>query len=324
MRRLLVCLDLSALSEACLPYAISLAKTFGSSITLLHVMQPPHESSGPRTTNALDWEVARQAATAYLERVQSDAAHASGRQVDRRLEQGRPAERIVALAHDLNADLTVLGSHGEGGRTAWNLGSTAAQVLAVAKGSVFVARSTSCSPSVVSLKRILVPLDGSQRTESVLPTAVRIAKANGAELLLVHIVSSTVPTIMLHDAEDLKIVQELTSRIEVGAKEYLEHLRLLLVGDLPSVRTLVIRQVDERQSLIEVSEREGVDLIVLSAHGSTCNLARTFGSVAAHLLAHSTVPLLVLQDAPDVAGARKADDEELAPALRASFTPEPG
>jgi nucleotide-binding universal stress UspA family protein len=320
MRRILVCLDRSPFSESCLPYAISLAKTFGSAVTLLHVMQSPHESPGLRTTNALDWEVSRQEATAYLERVEGDASNALGLHVDSRLEQGHPAERIAALAHELSADLTVLGSHGEGGLTAWTLGSTVQQVLAVAKGSVLVTRSTSSMPSVAPMKRILVPLDGSSRTESVLPTAARIAKANGAALLLVHIVSEPIPTAILHSAEDLELVKQLGSRLEAAAKEYLEHLRVQLVGELPSVRALVIRQADERQSLLEVATREAIDLVVLSAHGCTCNPARPFGSVAGYLLTHSMVPLLVLQDLPEL----ERDDEEPAPPLRASFGPEQG
>jgi nucleotide-binding universal stress UspA family protein len=313
MRRILVCLDRSPFSESCLPYAISLAKTFGSAVTLLYVMQPPHESPGLRTTDALDWEVSRQEATAYLERAEADAAEASGQHVDSRLEQGHPAERIAALARELSADLTVLGSHGEGGLTAWTLGSTVQQVLAVAKGSVLVTRSTSFTPSVASMKRILVPLDGSSRTESVLPTAARIAKANGAELLLVHVVSESIPSAILHTTEDLELVKQLGYRLEAAAKEYLEHLRVQWVGELPSVRTL-----------LEVAMREAIDLVVLSAHGCTCNPARPFGSVAAHLLTHSTVPLLVLQDLPELERARRGDDEGLAPSLRASFTPEPG
>jgi len=154
----------------------------------------------------------------------------------------------------------------------------------------------------------------------VLPTAARIAKANGAALLLVHIVSEPIPTAILHSAEDLELVKQLGSRLEAAAKEYLEHLRVQLVGELPSVRALVIRQADERQSLLEVATREAIDLVVLSAHGCTCNPARPFGSVAGYLLTHSMVPLLVLQDLPEL----ERDDEEPAPPLRASFGPEQG
>jgi nucleotide-binding universal stress UspA family protein len=126
---------------------------------------------------------------------------------------------------------------------------------------------------------------------------------------------------MLCGAEDLELARELASRVELHAKEYLAHLRDQLARDVRSVRTLVLRHADERQSLLEISQKEHPDLVVLSAHGSTCNPARTFGSVAVHLLAHSRVPLLVLQDLPELARANEGVDEALAPPLRASFPP---
>ena len=326
IRRVLVCLDRSPFSEVCLPYAVCISKTFGSSLTLLHVQEAQHEVSGPRSgphsTDALGWEIARREATEYLERIERQATELSGQRVDVRLEQGHPAERITAIARELGADLTVLGSHGEGGAVAWNLGSTVQQVLAVARGSVLVARSSSPAPSAVCLKRILVPLDGSLRTESVLPIAARIAKAHGAELILVHVVEE--PTAVLRAAEELELARELATRLEFLARRYLDHIRDQLAREGVSVRAVVVRRVDGHQALLDVAQREQVDLVVLSAHGATCNAARPFGNVTAHLLEHSVVPLLVLQDLPEPELERTGDviDEEVAPPLRASFAPE--
>lgn len=327
IRRVLVCLDRSPFSEVCLPHAICISKTFGSALTLLHVLEARHERlgprSGPHSTDAVGWEITRHEASEYLERLERQAAELSGRPVDVRLEQGHPAERITALARELGADLTVLGSHGEGGVAAWNLGSTVQQVLAVARGSVLVARSSSPAPSTVCPRRILVPLDGSARTESVLPTATRIANAHGAELVLVHVVDEPQPTGVLRVAEDLELARELATRLESRARRYLQRIRDPLTREGMPVRALVLRHLDGRQALLELAKSERIDLVVLSAHGATCNAARPFGSVTAHLLAHSMVPLLVLQDLPEPELQRAGDviDEEVAPPLRASYAP---
>lgn len=325
MRRILVCLDRSAVSETCLPHALSLARVFDSRVTLLHVMQPVQEHAGARITDPLGWEVARREASAHLERLASDASEQWGLSVDSRVEQGRPAERITAIASELGVDLTVLASHGEGGVAPWSLGSTAQQVLAVSRGSVLVARAGVPVPSVVAPRHILVPLDGSLRTESVLPTVARIAAAHGAEVLLVHVVGEPLPTALLH-AGDLDLARELAVRLEARAKRYLEHLRERMPRDA-RVRTLVTRHVDERQALVELAGREQIDLIALSAHGSVCNPARPFGSVTHHLLSHATVPMLVLQDLSEpelehVGG--EETDERSAPPLRASYPPGEG
>lgn len=319
-RHVLACLDRSTFSEACVPYAVSLAKTFGSAITLVHVMHSPHERSGARTRDALSWEIARQEAHRYLERMAKEASLALGRPVDARLEQGHPAERIAALAHEIGADITVVGSHGEGGITSWTLGTTVQQLLVVARTSVLIAHSTSLtslSRAAVTPKRILVPLDGSLRSESVLPATVHSASVNGANILLAHVVQEPLVTALLDAAEDLDLARTLATRLESAAARYLERLRRRLAHEGTSVRTVVIRHANERQGLLEISRNEQADLIVLSAHGAACDPARSFGGVTTYLLTHSLVPLLVFQDIPAADLHRFGHfDESLAPAPR--------
>jgi nucleotide-binding universal stress UspA family protein len=189
---------------------------------------------------------------------------------------------------------------------------------------VLVARAAAPAASVVAPQHILVPLDGSLRTESVLPTAARIAKAHGAEMVLVHVVTEPLQTAMLH-AGDLELARELARRVELRAKRYLEHVRDRLPRDT-RVRTRVSRHVDEQQALLEISAQERIDLVVLSAHGSVCNPTRPFGSVTHHLLAHSTVPLLVLQDLsePELERSGEEVEEQAAPPLRSSYPPGQG
>jgi len=321
-RRLLVCLDRSTPSEVCVAHAISLARTFGSAVTLVHVMQPSHEHAGPQSNDALGWEISRQESQGYLERVQTEVSQALGRAVEIRLEQGRPAERIVDLAREVSADLIIIGSRGDGGTGASSLGSTASQVLAAAHGSVFVAHPGAGARIEASPKRILVPLDGSLRGESVLPAAARIARAFGAELLLVHVVQEPLATALLPAAEDMALARTLAGRLESGAARYLARLRQQLAHDRTSVRTLVLRHASEPQCLLEMCEREQVDLVVLSAHGSTCASARTFGSVTASLLTRTSLPLLILQDLPDsdVLGLENQSATVAPPSPRATYS----
>lgn len=322
--RFLVCLDRSRSSKVCVPYAVSLAKAFRCSMTLLHVLQPRDEHGG-QTTDALGWEISRQEARGFLDRLERDVTLSLGQPTDTRLEQGRPAERIVDVARDVEADLIVLGTRGEGEAPAWGVGSTLQGVLSATRSSVFVAHSSSTAPEVVALGRVLVPLDGSLRTESVLPAAARIASAHGAEMLLVHVVQEPLPTALLHAAADMDLARQLAGRLESCAKRYLEELQRRLAHEVPSVHTLVARHANARQCLLEVSRQEQVDLIVLSAHGSACDSGRSFGSVTTHLLTHSMVPLLVLQDLAEGELQRPQDvAPPTPPLLRASYAPENG
>lgn len=316
--RILVCVDRSKPADACLAYSIVLARALGSDLTLVHVMQP-HPHVGPHP-DALDWEIARQEARAYLEQLEEDAVRALGRPADVRLEQGRAAERIVELAREIRADLTVLGSHADSGATAWNLGSTVQQIVTASRGSVLIAPTS--APIAASPQRIIVPLDGSQRTESVLPTAARIANSYDAELILLHITQELLPSSVLHTGDDLELASRLASRLKISAKGYLEGLRARLVREGVRVRTLVMHHANQRHCIVEIAKREHADLIAVAAHGAACDPARTFGSVTEYLLAHSTVPLLVLQDLPDGDLHSPELGDRLAPPLRASYPPE--
>ena len=320
--QILACLDLSPFTDVCFSYAISLARALQSDLTLLHVMQPRQVHAGPYT-DALDWEIARQQARTHLEQLEEEAAQALGRSIDVRLEQGHPAERIVEVKREIHADLTVLASHGASGVTAWGLGSTVYQVLAILRGSVFIAHADSETPSATSPKRIIVPLDGSQRTECVLPTATRIARARGAELILVHVIREQIPTSVLHATEDLELARELASHLEVSAKSYLGELRAGLERDGCVVRTVVVRNANQRRAIIEIAKHEHADLIVVAAHGADCDEDLIHGSVTEYLLAHSKVPVLMLQDRPEAEMHGIDFGKVIAPPLRSSYPPEP-
>src|SRR5579864_6534983 len=96
LRRILVCLDHSQFANVALQQAISVAKTFDGAITLLYVLQPPHEAESPRPTDAFGWDIATRQAARYLDGLEKKIAGDSGLLVDSRLEQGHPAERIAS------------------------------------------------------------------------------------------------------------------------------------------------------------------------------------------------------------------------------------
>jgi nucleotide-binding universal stress UspA family protein len=314
--RILVCVDRSKPADGCLAHAIVLARALGSELTLVHVLQPLDQNS---QHDVLDWEIARQEARAHLEQLEEQVVRGLGRAADVRLEQGRAADRIVEVAREIRADLTVLGCHGDG-TTAWNLGSTVQQVVTVSRGSVFIAPLATVGARTP--QRIVVPLDGSPRTESVLPTAARLAQAYEAELILVHVTQALLPTSVLHTGEDLELASRLAARLKISAKAYLEGLRARLVREGVRVRTLVEHHANQRQCIVETAQRERADLIAVAAHGAACDPGRTFGTVTEYLMAHSAVPLLVLQDLPDSELHTPELGDKLAPPLRASFPPE--
>jgi len=129
--------DFSELSDAALQLACALARDHKGRLVVLHVVPPP-QSHGE--------EVARRQDDGYhadlwrmLERMRPEEATLP---VERRLEDGSPAETILRVAREEGADLIVMGTHGRGALGKLLLASVAEQVVRRAPGPVLTTNAT--------------------------------------------------------------------------------------------------------------------------------------------------------------------------------------
>jgi nucleotide-binding universal stress UspA family protein len=124
---------------------------------------------------------------------------------------------------------------------------------------------------------------------------LRLAKAEGAELLLAHVVPVPELTeVGPLEAGDLELRGQLVRRNERVAHDYLDRIRARVVKGGISARTLVLCDGDVRSRLARAIVDEAVDLVVLSAQGRSGHSDVPFGSVAAYLIAHAVAPLLIM------------------------------
>jgi nucleotide-binding universal stress UspA family protein len=194
--------------------------------------------------------------------------------------------------------LIVLGTHGEHRPGACGIGSTARNVLERGGGSVLLVPISTATARTPHYQRILVPLDGSSWSESVLPFAARLAHATDAELILAHVVP--MPELTETDpleAEDFELRERVVARNERVARSYLDRVRRYVAERGLKVRALTLRGDDVRSSLINLIGNENVDLVVFSARGHGCNRVSDvpYGNVAAYLVTHSHVPMLIVR-----------------------------
>ena len=296
-RRIMVCVDGSEMGETVVLHATMVAAAFGAPLTILHVLETESHGDTP-PSDPLDWGVRQRAARAYLDRLVSLAGH-----IDVRAEliQGRAAEQICCWALQHGADLTVLASHGEHGRSEWTLSSTARKLVDGVPGSLMLipADGDRREVSAVRYRRIMVPLDGSARAESVLPIAIRLATAHEADLLIAHVTPAPDLTkVGPLTAQDLELEQRMIARNERVARSYLDQIHARVSEAGIEARTIISRGGDARTRLARLVRREGVDLVILSAYGQRGPRDTPCGGVAAYLLTHVTAPLLVFRERP--------------------------
>jgi nucleotide-binding universal stress UspA family protein len=298
-RRIAVCVDGSEMGETLVRHAAMVAAAFGAPLTILRVLES-ESNTDTAPSDPLEWGVRQREARAYLEQLVSLAGHCD---IDVRSEliQGRAAEQICGWAWQHGAELTVLASHGEHGRSEWMLSSTARKLVDAVPGSFLLvpADGDRRDGSAVRYRRIMVPLDGSARAESVLPIATRLAKAHEAELLIAHVTPAPELTkVGPLTAQDLDLEQRVIARNERVARSYLDQIRTRLSEAGVAARTVIARSGDARTQLARLVRREGVDLLILSAYGRRGPRDTPCGSVAAHLLTQVSVPLLVIRERP--------------------------
>ncbi|GER90699.1 universal stress protein UspA [Dictyobacter vulcani] len=147
-------------------------------------------------------------------------------------------------------------------------------------------------------QKILVPLDGSLRAKLALPVAARIARSSGASLLLVRVTYPPIeytryPHVLA--APDQLDNQILEAEVEL-ARSYLRQVAMSdpLSGIEVEVQTTV--STGTAQTILEIANKSGVDLIILSSHGYTGLKRWALGGVAHKLTRISSIPLLVLHD----------------------------
>ncbi|HKU44004.1 MAG TPA: universal stress protein [Polyangiales bacterium] len=134
IKKMLCPTDFSDSSEAALALAVDLAAKLGSTLELVHVVQPPvyvgwEDSPAGLTATAQLLEQTRQRAEQQL---QAAVAKLAGRGVEihTHLYDGSPAQQIAELSKQV--DLIVLGTHGRTGLPHLLLGSVAERVVRTA------------------------------------------------------------------------------------------------------------------------------------------------------------------------------------------------
>jgi nucleotide-binding universal stress UspA family protein len=135
LKQILVPIDFGEASEVALTYGRALARTFGASLHLLHVLENPF-----LRPSAVDPSVLKAAAVAHLgERLTDDdraALHAAAV-----LEiSDNPAEEIVKYAKAYAIDLVVMGTHGRSTMAQLLVGSVAERVVRTAPCPVLTVR----------------------------------------------------------------------------------------------------------------------------------------------------------------------------------------
>ena len=183
--KILVPLDGSELAEVTLWYAARLAGRLQASLTLVYVTQPDELTSPHMYECYLKDTIVKVKAHADEIRAETKDGDIT---VDYKILKGDPAEEIVDYADKNKIDLIILSTQGKSGIKRWAMGNVANKVVGATRKQVLLIRARGAQSDVYKgrLTKVLVPVDGSPESESILQFVTYLASRLDLELTLLH------------------------------------------------------------------------------------------------------------------------------------------
>jgi len=137
------------------------------------------------------------------------------------------------------------------------------------------------------LKRILVPLDGSECAENVLPVVEELASELKASITLLRVCLISSLPIGADPAEaEAKVVQE--------AEEYLRKIKDRLKAKGFKVGSHV-RYGNDAEEILDYAAQKDIDFIAMTTHGRSGVKRFLLGSVGEKVLRHSSKPIFLVR-----------------------------
>jgi len=294
-------LDGSELSEGAIPYAKAFADATGARLLLVTVWGGTERDVAAAFPDVAEELLAR--GEEHYAHYLDELARRLGGDVETHVLVGDPAEEVLHLLDERQPELLVLATHGRSGIGRWFYGSVAgklareAPVTTLAIGPQVLERGA----GEARIARILVPLDGSELSESAIVAATELASRLGAQLVFAQALSwaNQAITFGVPDA-DVGVIDQ---ALREASEEYLERAKEL-VRDGIEVTTVVLRG-PPADALIDYVAANDIDVVVMASH-SRGGLARAaLGSVADRMLQGAAPVLLVRPEAPAAAPVTK-------------------
>jgi nucleotide-binding universal stress UspA family protein len=233
-------------------------------------------------------------ARAYLERVVPELQTA-GVAVSCQVRTGSAPDQIVAAAEQNGAELLVMATHGRTGVARAFLGSIAEQVLAHTATPVVLVRAG--AQPATGLRTLLVPVDGTVGGALAVGSAVELARASNAHIVLLE-VAVPIPN-WVYAAEfgtplAMPADPSWDDQALHAAQGYVSGLAARLREQGLSAEGIT-RVGDAAPMIAKIADERAADLIVMSSHGLTGAARTVLGSVSDAVVRTARRPVLLVR-----------------------------
>jgi len=287
---ILLPLDGSGFSEAAVPAALSLSRKTGASLRMVTVIEF-FPTSAP-----YGWEdAARDQASEYLADLKERIQPRAGGEVTTTVLMGHVPSALEAESEP--ADLVVMASHGRGGLSRAWLGSVADHVVRHAENPVLLVRpEEGVEPDLEAdwaVRKMLLPLDGSEISEAILSHATELGSLFGAAYHLLRVVPSPKQFASSYPPDLIEANRERMRRETLEAEEYLKAQGESLRASGVKVDERVLTGGQPPHDILSEAQTADCDFIAVSAHGRGRLARALLGSTSDKVLRGTHLPVLL-------------------------------
>jgi nucleotide-binding universal stress UspA family protein len=333
--KILVAVDFSKSSLEAFKVACTLARGDHSRMLLLHVAELEFVAKGPvyRSQRHSPFVQVERDANYYAilnKRLREFYVPDHALEVSYRTVDGQPAVEILHASKLLKCDLIVMGTHGRTGFDRLRCGSVAEEVMRAAHCPVLALRSIGVATTALAegeqmpagaagdagadqewipesipdaearlpIRCILHPTDLSPASDAALEVARSLARDEGAELILLHVISieavpSEVPPLPVDRAAFHTALESRRARAEGP--------------DLKRPVRTMLREGDVVDETLRTAVECGCDLMVIGTHGRTGIGRLLVGSVAETVLRRSPCAVLAVKPEHPIVMSRESE-----------------
>ena len=284
---ILLSLDGSEISEGVIPFARQIALGYGVKVTAFYVAGEDGAAEGRLVRMPSGEEIATDA---YLKSMAMEIGR-GGIDADSATGNGKPAAEIVKYAEDKGYGLIAMATHGRSGLGRWVYGSTSDRVLHTSSVPLLLVRPPQDGRIKEETFRALVlPLDGSELGEKILPEAEALAKKLSLSITLVRVVPTA--TLAMGAMEPYAADPRLLEYSLDAAKEYIDEKTQALSKKGLRVTSKVIQGYVPTE-IIDIADGLPGSIVMMTTHGRSGMGRWVLGSVADRVLRASNRPVLL-------------------------------
>jgi nucleotide-binding universal stress UspA family protein len=303
MNHILVPLDGSTLAECVLPHVTAIAPVTNARVTLLHVLQQNQSGRGTPAVDPVEWHLQKQNTEKYLEQIVNRLKETGILGVEAIILEGNPASSVIDFARSNNVDLIALSTHGHSGLSGWNVSGVVQKILLRSYKSTLLVRAympSATGTTKVRYKRLFVGMDGSPRSEFVLPFAINLARFHKSQLILETVIEKPRTINRMPVSEEIaELVTQFVEKNFQAASHYFNQLLAQFSTKDLKIKTHISVGDHAITLLHDMAEESNADLVLLVAHGETGERRWPFGSVTTSFIAYGNTSLLIMQDLPE-------------------------